>query len=87
MSLGTWFKATTAVVVRPWLWWTAIVQLVRLAPRGWWRTSPFLPVPKRDYLEFRLVTQYGGDVPTLRGRIETADVLNYLRWCRAWNDR
>jgi hypothetical protein len=35
-------------------------------------------VPTRDYLHFRLVTQYGrADQP-----IESADVLNYLAWCR-----
>jgi hypothetical protein len=35
-------------------------------------------VPSGDYLRFRLVTQYGrSDL-----RPTTADVLNYLAWCK-----
>jgi len=69
-----------AVLRHPTLWPTALRQAGRLVPPGWWRRSPFLPVPPRDYLEFRLVTQYGGNRP----RSEAGDVINYLRWCRQW---
>lgn len=75
-----------AVVRRPSLWWTAIRQLGRMTPEGWWRTKPFLPVPPTEYLEFRLVTQYGGGHGRSRPDIEVADVVDYLRWCKAWND-
>ena len=44
---------------RPSLWPTAVRQWWRLAPSRWWRRPPFLPVPTREYLRFRLVTQYG----------------------------
>ena len=74
-------RATLAVVVRPSLWGTAIVQLFRLARPGWWRRAPFLPVPDRDYLRFRLETQYGDP----EHRVEPADLLAYLRWCRTTN--
>jgi hypothetical protein len=74
-----------AVIVRPWLWVTALAQAYRLVPRGWWRTSPFLPVPSRDYMEFRLVTQYGGGNGVARGSIRSEDVVAYLRWCRRWS--
>ena len=74
-----------AVVVRPWLWGTALAQACRLVPRGWWRTVPFLPVPSRDYLEFRLVTQYGGGHGVARGPIRSEDVVAYLQWCRRWS--
>ena len=67
-----------AVVRRPRLWGAAARQWRRTTPRGWWRRRPFLPVPSGDYLHFRLVTQYG----SADHRIETADVLNYLAWCR-----
>ena len=76
-----------AVLVRPWLWATAVVQLHRTAGRGWWRRPPFLPVPPADYLEFRLVTQYGGRHLAEGGRIEPSDVVDYLAWCREWNRR
>ena len=74
-----------AVIVRPWLWATAVAQAYRLVPRGWWRTSPFLPVPSRDYMEFRLVTQYGGEHGSQREKVRTVDVLDYLMWCKEWN--
>jgi hypothetical protein len=67
-----------AVLVRPSLWGIALVQLFRLAPTGWWRRSPFLPLPDRDYLRFRLQTQYGDPDHAP----EAADLVTYLRWCR-----
>jgi len=70
-------RAALAVVVRPGLWGIAALQVFRLARPGWWRRAPFLPLPDRDYLRFRLETQYGtGGTP------DPADVVVYLRWCR-----
>ncbi|NBR67580.1 MAG: hypothetical protein EBT79_09965 [Actinobacteria bacterium] len=74
-----------AVLVRPWLWVTAVVQMGRLARRGWWRRPPFLPLPAPDYMEFRLVTQYGGEAVRSGRRASAADVVDYLQWCRDWN--
>jgi hypothetical protein len=74
-------RAAPAVVVRPSLWGTAIVQVFRLARPGWWRRSPFLPLPDRDYLRFRLETQYGDP----EHPVEPGDIVAYLRWCRASN--
>jgi hypothetical protein len=71
-------RAVVAVVVRPSLWGTAVRQVWRLARPGWWRQSPFLPVPDRAYMRFRLETQYGD--PTHRA--EPGDVVAYLDWCR-----
>lgn len=74
-----------AVVVRPVLWPTAAVQVWRLARRGWWRRPPFLPLPTREYLDMRLVTQYGGTPEEARAAVRAGDVVDYLRWCRQWN--
>lgn len=74
-----------AVLLRPTLWATAVVQSFRLARRRWWLTPPFLPLPTREYLAFRAVTQYGGDPRTAVAAIDAGDVVNYLRWCRQWN--
>lgn len=72
-----------AVARRPDLWVTAVRQLRVLARPGWWRRPPFLPLPPRDYLRFRLQTAYGGDgTGTVRGE----DLVSYLRWCRAWRE-
>ncbi len=65
----------------PSLWPTAVRQVKRLAAPGWWRRWPFLPLPSSEYLEFRMITQYGDAAH----RPEVADVVNYLRWCREWD--
>ena len=65
----------------PSLWATAIRQLFRLAPSGWWRRAPFLPLPDPAYLRFRLITAYGGSGST---DPLPADLVTYLHWCRAW---
>ena len=48
----------------------------RFRRRGWWKRPPFLPVPPREYLEWRLHTAYGDG-----GRGPTVDELDrYVRW-------
>ena len=74
-------SAILAVLRRPSLWWTALVVVVRLAPDGWWRRPPFLPLPDPSYLRFRGVTAYGGDGSA---PMDPDDLVTYLRWCRAW---
>ena len=75
------WSAVAAVIRRPALWVTALRQVRTLARPGWWRRPPFLPLPDRDYLRFRLLTAYGGDgtaAPT------DHDLITYLEWCRAF---
>ena len=67
-----------AVLAHPGLWATAVRQWRRTTPHGWWRRRPFLPVPTREYLQFRMVTQYG----TVDHPMTAGDVLNYLTWCQ-----
>ena len=78
-----WLRIVRAVATRPTLWPTALRQLRVSAPPGWWHRAPFLPLPRADYLRFRLVTQYGdvGHQP------EADDVISYLAWCQQWNRR
>jgi hypothetical protein len=73
-------RAGVAVLVRPALWATAVVQLFRLAPGGWWRRWPPVPAPDPGYLRFRLQTQYGD--PSREP--EVADLVAYLEWCRGY---
>jgi hypothetical protein len=68
------------LLTRPGLWPVALRQVRRLAPPGWWRHRPFLPVPPRDYLAFRALTMYG-DADRLP---DAHDVLTYLAWCRTF---
>ncbi len=74
-----------AVLRHPSLWVTAVRQVFRLAPQGWWRRAPFLPVPRADYMEFRLVTQYGGTLSSASNSIRAVDVVDYLSWCKQWD--
>jgi len=73
-------RAATAVALRPGLWGTALVQCLRLAPTGWWRRWPPLPLPDAEYLRFRLQTQYGD----AERAPDPADVVAYLQWCRSY---
>ena len=74
-------RVAGAIARRPRLWPTAVRQWRRTTPRGWWRQRPFLPVPRGDYLRFRMVTAYGGDGTHPP---EPHDLVAYLEWCRAW---
>lgn len=58
------------------------VDLLRTAwafrRRRWWTSSPFLPLPDRAYLRWRMYTAYGDEnaVPPL------PDVIGFARWRR-----
>ncbi|MBW8827458.1 MAG: hypothetical protein JF603_14070 [Acidobacteria bacterium] len=73
-----WLRAASGVIRRPDLWVVAARQTRVLARPGWWRRPPFLPLPDRAYLRFRLVTAYGGE-----GQPPTPDdLVAYLQWCK-----
>lgn len=48
----------------------------RFRRRHWLRRSPFLPIPDRDYLRWRMLTAYGD--PNIVPPAE--DVARYARW-------
>jgi hypothetical protein len=70
--------AVTAVVSRPGLWWTAVIQVAVLTRPGWWKRWPPIPRPDPGYLRFRLETAYGDP----EAEIAASDVVEYLAWCR-----
>ena len=74
-------RSAAAVLGEPQLWPTAARQVARLTVPGWWRWPPFLPLPDRDYLGFRLQTMYGDAARAP----EAADLLTWLRWCRQFD--
>jgi hypothetical protein len=77
-----WFPEILAVVRRPRLWPTAWRQWLRMIPRRWWRRPPFLPVPDRAYVRFRIETAYGHEWRKAP-RGAATDLVTYLEWCRA----
>ncbi len=76
-GVGFWFQCGWAVLRRPHLWFTALRQLLRSVPSRWWSRPPFLPVPDRTYVRFRLETAYGTATAPV-----ASDVVRYLEWCR-----
>jgi len=58
------------------------VDLLRLTwtfrARDWYKHPPFVPLPPRDYMQWRMFTAYGdaNAVPPAR------DVVNFARWRR-----
>jgi hypothetical protein len=48
----------------------------RFRRRGWWRRGPFLPLPSREYVRWRMHTAYADSdiVPS------ADDVVRYARW-------
>ena len=58
------------------------IDLLRLTwsfrSRRWWRRPPFLPLPPREYIQWRMFTAYGDPhaVPPVD------DVVNFARWRR-----
>src|SRR5207249_10125862 len=56
------------------------VDLLRLAwsfrARGWYRSPPFLPLPPREYIRWRMFTAYGDEaaVPPLRSEEHTSEL-------------
>ncbi|MBO0713930.1 MAG: hypothetical protein J2P59_04170 [Acidimicrobiales bacterium] len=74
-----WSPAVVAAVAaRPWLWWVAGRQALRLAEPGWWRRWPPVPRPARGYLAFRLECATGD----ANRDADPKEVVSYLEWCR-----
>ena len=59
------------------------VELIRICwafrDRGWYRRFPFLPFPPKDYLRWRLETNYGDKSFS---NLKWKDIAAYARWRR-----
>lgn len=67
-----------AVVIRPWLWVTAVGATFALTPRHWWKRRPYLPIPDGEVVRWRKATAYGSSSKDMT----VSDVLSYLEWRR-----
>ncbi len=76
-------RAALAVLRRPDLWATGVRQALVMAPDGWWRRAPFLPLPDPAYLRFRMITANGGDGSSASTADLGRDLVTYLEWCRS----
>ena len=76
----SWPRLVLAIASRALLSPPLALDLLRVAwrfrVRRWWARPPFLPVPSRDYVRWRMHTAYGDE-----GAIPPAeDVIRYARW-------
>ena len=75
-----WLRLSTTLaaraLVRPRLAADLLHVAWRFRRRRWWARAPFLPVPSRTYVEWRMHTAYGDHhaVPPAE------DVERYARW-------
>ncbi len=66
------------VIRRPSLWPEAVRALIAFTPGGWWKRAPFVPVPRRAYLRWRMQTAYGSaDAAPM-----AEDLIRFLEWRR-----
>lgn len=50
----------------------------RILPAGWYRRFPFVPLPSRKYIRWRLQTAYGQQRPGLG--VVLTDLWQFGRW-------
>ena len=79
IGMGRVTNAARALLRHPGLWPEAVRSMFALAPRRWWTRPPFLPLPDRQYLQWRIGTAYGTTEADLTGE----DLVGYLRWRRS----
>jgi hypothetical protein len=60
----------------------ALGAAMSLAPRGWWRRPPFLPVPDPGYWRFRMETANGGDGDVPPSPEEVLEVVDWFHRMR-----
>ncbi len=80
--MASWPSLTASLAAHALLRPRLAIDLLRTAwafrRRRWWAQAPFLPLPDRDYLRWRMYTAYGDEdaVPP------TEDVIRFARWRR-----
>jgi hypothetical protein len=79
---GTWLRLALQLTARCMVNPRLAIDLVRLIwafrARGWMRRPPFLPMPPKEYIRWRMHTAYGDEsaVPP------PEDVVRFARWRR-----
>ena len=74
--LGLSARLALAGLARPSTGAALVAIAWRFRRRGWLRRFPFLPLPDRDYVRWRMHTAYG-DSSTIP---PADDVIRYARW-------
>jgi hypothetical protein len=80
--IASWAKVYWQLALRALVRPRLAVDLLRLGwsfrARDWYRRPPFLPLPPREYMRWRMFTAYGSEdaIPP------ADDVVNFARWRR-----
>lgn len=83
---GSWralvAKLGARAVINPRLALDLLATAWAFRRRGWWRHAPFLPLPDRAYVRWRMFTAYADEdaVPPV------TDVIRFARWRRQTMD-
>lgn len=74
--LGLALRLLPHVLLRPRSAWALLVVAWRFRRNRWWARFPFLPLPARDYVRWRMYTAYGDAeaVPPVE------DLIRYAHW-------
>jgi len=79
---GSWMRLTAALalraLVRPRLALDLLSAAWAFRRRSWYRIPPFLPLPAREYLRWRMYTAYGDEAAVPPAE----DVVRFARWRR-----
>ena len=79
---GSWTALTltlaTHALARPRLALDLLAAAWAFRRRGWWTHPPFLPLPDRAYLRWRMYTAYGDETAVPPAR----DIERFARWRR-----
>jgi hypothetical protein len=79
---ASWTSLALALTIRALVRPRLAIDLLRLGwsfrARGWYRRAPFLPLPSRAYMRWRMFTAYGDAdaIPPIE------DVVRFARWRR-----
>ncbi|HLH32391.1 MAG TPA: hypothetical protein VKY31_14395 [Terriglobia bacterium] len=65
--------------------WALLRFYFRLIPGDWYRKTPFLPVPPRSYVQWRLRTAYGANRPPFAEILR--DLWQFGDWLRRFDTR
>jgi hypothetical protein len=71
-----WLRLALRAAVRPTLAMALLTVAWRFRARGWYRRAPWLPLPDKTYLRWRMYTAYGDAdaIPPID------DIERYARW-------
>ena len=80
MAATSWTRLSIALALRgltsPGTARALLAVAWRFRRRRWWTRFPFLPLPDREYVRWRMLTAYGDSdsIPP------ASDVIRYARW-------